>query len=58
MIDFTKLTGIEHGGKVVTQIEDSTGRVLWAVGGGKVILEVEKITSDTYAGETAYTEAT
>ena len=55
MIDFTKLTGIEHGGKVVTQIEDSTGRVLWVVSGGKVVLEVEKITSDTYAGETAYT---
>ena len=55
MIDFTKLTGIEHDGKVVTQIEDSAGSVLWAVSGGKVILEVEKITSDTYAGETTYT---
>ena len=30
--------------------------VLWMVSGGdKVILEVEKITSDTYAGETTYT---
>ena len=55
MIDFTKLTGIEHDGKVVTQIEDASGRVLWMVSGGKVILEVEKITSDTYAGETTYT---
>ena len=54
MIDFTKLTGIEHGGKVVTQIEDSDGRVMWAVSGGKIVLEVEKITSDTYAGETLY----
>lgn len=55
MIDFTKLTGIEHDGKVVTQIEDSAGRVLWVANGGKVILEVEKITSDTYAGGTTYT---
>ena len=29
--------------------------MIWAVSGGKVILEVEKITSDTYAGETTYT---
>ena len=54
MIDFTKLTGIEHDGKAVVQIEDSAGRVLWVVSGDKVILEVEKVISETYAGETAY----
>lgn len=57
MIDFTKLTGIEHGGKVVTQIEDSTGRVLWALqSGAKAVLRVEKITATTYAGETSYAD--
>ena len=56
MIDFTKLTGIEHDGKVVTQIEDSSGRILWAVKKGtKAILTVKKLVKDTYAGETAYT---
>lgn len=56
MIDFTKLTGIEHGGKVVTQIEDSAGRVLWAVKKGtKVVLDVTKQTLDTVSGGTSYT---
>ena len=54
MIDFTKLTGIEHDGKVVTQIEDLAGRVLWS-GNKPAVLRVEKITADTYAGETEYT---
>lgn len=53
MIDFTKLTGIEHDGKVVTQIEDSAGRVLWT-GNKPVVLSVKKITDNTYAGETKY----
>lgn len=41
----------------VVQIADASGRVIWAVpaAGKPVILEVEKITSDTYAGETTYT---
>lgn len=55
MIDFTKLTGIEHGGKVVTQIEDSAGRVLWT-GSKPVVLLVEKITAETnLVGDTEYT---
>lgn len=55
MIDFTKLTGIEHDGKVVTQIEDSAGRVLWVVQSNEpIVLEVEKVISNTYAGETTY----
>ena len=53
-IDFTKLQALEIPEGVVTQIEDASGRVLWMVSGGKVILEVEKITSDTYAAETTY----
>ncbi len=55
MIDFSTLQGLTIPEGVVTQITDASGRVLWAAGGGKVILEVEKITSDTYAGETTYT---
>lgn len=55
MIDFTTLQGLTIPEGVVTQITDESGRVIWAAGGGKVILEVEKITSDTYAGETTYT---
>ena len=56
MINFSTLQGLTIPEGVVTQITDESGRVLWAVqSGGKVILEVEKITSDTYAGETTYT---
>lgn len=55
MIDFTTLQGLTIPEGVVTQITDESGRVIWAVSGDKVILEVEKITSDTYAGETTYT---
>lgn len=56
MIDFSTLQGLTIPEGAVTQITDASGRVLWMVSGGdKVILEVEKITSDTYAGETTYT---
>lgn len=55
MIDFSTLQGLTIPEGVVTQIADASGRVLWAVSGGKVVLEVEKITADTYAGETTYT---
>lgn len=56
MIDFATLQGVTIPEGVVTQIE-SGGVVLWKLdtGGGAVVLEVEKITSDTYAGETTYT---
>jgi hypothetical protein len=54
MIDFSTLKSLEIPEGVVTQITDASGRVIWAVSGGKVILEVEKITSDTYAGGTTY----
>lgn len=57
MIDFTKLTGIEHDGKVVTQIEDSAGRVLWAAQSDEpVVLQVEKQSITSYAGETSYSD--
>ena len=55
MINFSTLQGLTIPEGVVTQITDASGRVIWAVkSGGKVILEVEKITSNTYAGETTY----
>lgn len=55
-IDFSKLTGWSTSKGAVTQVADSSGRVIWKLETSKpVILEVEKITSDTYAGETTYT---
>ena len=55
MIDFSTLQGLTIPEGVVTQIADAAGNVLWALSaGGPVILEVEKITSNTYAGETTY----
>ena len=56
MIDFSTLQGLAIPEGVVTQIEDASGRVIWMLkSGNKVVLQVEKITSDTYAGETTYT---
>ena len=56
MINFPTLQSLTIPEGVVTQIEIG-GKVVWAVQSGSdtVILEVEKITSDTYAGETTYT---
>lgn len=55
MIEFSTLQGLAIPEGVVTQIEKD-GVVLWsAVKNVPVVLEVEKITSDTYAGETTYT---
>ena len=54
-IDFTKLQGLEIPEGVVTQIEDASGRVIWMVANGEpIVLEVQKITSNTYAGSTTY----
>lgn len=54
-IDLSKVTGLSDQYGVITQLELG-GRVIWAAKSGKpIILEVEKITSDTYAGETTYT---
>ena len=56
MIDFTTLQGLTIPEGVVTQITDESGRVIWALQSDEpIVLEVEKITSDTYAGETTYT---
>ena len=56
MIDFSTLQGLTIPEGVVTQIADAAGNVLWAVQNDKpIILEVEKIVSDTYAAETTYT---
>lgn len=54
MIDFSTLQGLTIPEGVVTQIADAAGNVLWSAG-KPIILEVAKITSDTYAGETTYT---
>ena len=54
-MNFAALQGLTIPEGVVTQIADASGRVLWKVSGGNVVLQVEKITSDTYAGETTYT---
>ena len=53
-MNFATLKGLTIPEGNVTQITDASGRVIWAVSGGKVILEVEKITSSTYAGGTTY----
>lgn len=54
MIDFATLKGLTVPEGVVVKIE-SGGVVLWELQtGGKVILEVAKITSNTYAGSTTY----
>lgn len=34
---------------------NGVAQLWWTAGGGPIVLEVEKITSDTYAGETTYT---
>lgn len=54
MIDFATLQGLTIPEGVVVKIE-SGGRILWEMQtGGKAILEVAKITSNTYAGGTSY----
>ena len=56
MIDFSAYKGWAIPNGVVTQIADASGRVIWKLETSKpVVLQVEKITSDTYAGETTYT---
>ena len=54
MIDFSTLQGLSIPEGVVEQIADASGRVIW-MGGSRAILQVEKITSNTYAAETNYT---
>lgn len=55
-MNFATLKGLTIPEGVVTQIADASGRVLWKLETSKpVVLEVEKITSGTYAGEAAYT---
>lgn len=54
MIDFSKVTGITIPEGVVAKIE-AGGVVLWnAKASEPIVLEVEKITSDTYANDTTY----
>lgn len=54
-IDFSKLTGWSTSKGAVTQVVDSSGKVIWMLNtASPIILEVEKKTSNTYAGETTY----
>lgn len=56
--DFSRIAELSTARGKLVELKNSAGRVIWAVksaDSGKVILEVEKITSDTYAGETTYT---
>jgi hypothetical protein len=52
-IDFSTLQGLTIPEGVVEQIADASGRVIWT-GGKPIVLQVEKIVSNTYAGETTY----
>lgn len=54
MIDFSTLQGLTIPEGVVTQIADAAGNVIWALSNEPIVLEVAKITSDTYASETTY----
>lgn len=55
MINFATLQGLSIPEGMVTQITDASGRMIWAVSSGEpVVLQVAKVTSDTYAGETLY----
>ena len=58
MIDFATLQGLTIPEGVVTEIKDANGVVLWSARKAKkpIILEVTKITSDTYAGSTSYSD--
>lgn len=53
-IDFSTIKEFRVPEGVVTQIADESGRVLWALSGGKIVLEVEKVTKTTKAGSTTY----
>ena len=55
MIDFSTLQSLTIPEGVVTQIADASGRVLWS-SGKPAVLRVEKITVDTYASETQYSD--
>lgn len=52
MFNFSQLKSLTIPEGKVIQIIDASGGILWELSGYKTILEVEKITSDTYAGET------
>ena len=54
-MNFATLKGLTIPEGVVTQIADVNGNVLWMLETSKpIVLEVEKITSDTYANSTTY----
>lgn len=57
-IDFTKIAGWNTSRGALAEVKDSLGRVIWSAGGKPILLTVEKITADTYAGETTYSGET
>lgn len=55
-IDLSKVTALSDQYGAWKQVADASGRVIWAVQNSKpAVLQVAKITSNTYAGETTYT---
>lgn len=55
-MNFATLQGLTIPEGVVTEIKDASGRVLWSLEKPiPAVLQVAKITSDTYAGSTTYT---
>ena len=54
--DFSRIAELSTARGKLVELKNSAGRVIWAVKSNvPIILEVEKITSDTYAAETTYT---
>ena len=54
MIDYSTLQGLIIPEGVVIQIADASGRVIWVANGGPAVLQVEKITDDTYVNDTVW----
>lgn len=48
-MNFATLQGLTIPEGVVTQIADASGRVLWAVSGGKAVLQVQKVIANVYS---------
>lgn len=57
--DFSKIAELSTARGKLVELKNSAGRVLWSAAvdypEGAAVLKVKKITSNTYAGETAYT---
>ena len=57
MINFATLQALDIPEGKVVEIKDASGRVIWAAQNSKpIVLQVEKQTKTTYAGETSYAD--